>query len=220
MRAINKYIKILIVIPIILILLVVLYQLNYWNLIPKKSYTAEYFNITTIKSNTDYNNNSIDDYTDILNGARNYIETKPKYKSAYYAGGYPPDGIGVCTDAVWSSFKEAGYNLKDLVDEDIKNNLISYTTITKPDPNIDFRRVRNLYIFFERNALSLTLDTNKIEEWQPGDIVIYDNSHIAIVSDKRNKDGKPYIIHHGGQPVLEEDALTRNKVIGHYRWMI
>lgn len=218
MNIMNKYIKILIVIPFILILLIVIHQLNYWNLIPKKSYTADNFNITTIKSTTDYNNNNIDDYTDILIGARKYVEANPQYKSAYYAGGYPPERIGVCTDVIWSAFKEAGYNLKDLIDLDIKSNLNSYTTITKPDPNIDFRRVRNLFIFFERNSVSITLDTTKIEQWQPGDIVIYDNSHIAIVSDKRNKDGKPYIIHHGGQPVLEEDALTRNKIIGHFRW--
>jgi uncharacterized protein YijF (DUF1287 family) len=214
----KKYAKIIITFIAILIVLTITQQLKYWNIIPKKSYTADNFGITTIKSNEDYNNSNIDDYTDILNGARKYVETKPKYKSAYYAGEYPPGGVGVCTDVIWSAFKEAGYNLKDLVDEDIKNNLSSYLTITKPDPNIDFRRVRNLYIFFERNATSLTLDSNKIEEWQPGDIVVYDKSHIAIISDKRNKNGKPYIIHHGGQPVLEEDALTRMIIIGHYRW--
>ena len=86
------------------------------------------------------------------------------------------------------------------------------------DKNIDYRRVRNLKIFFDRNASSLTTDMKQIEKWQGGDIVIFPN-HIAVVSDRRNKEGIPYIIHHGGQPVYEEDALKRYKgnILGHYR---
>ncbi|MEA4988825.1 MAG: DUF1287 domain-containing protein [Anaerovorax sp.] len=195
-----------------------LYALKFWNIIPDQSYTAEDFGIQTIKSETDYNKNGTDDFTDILLGARSYVQTKPAYKSAYYSGGYPPDGVGVCTDVIWKAFQNAGYSLKDLVDDDIAKNLTSYTTITKPDPNIDFRRVRNLKIFFDRTASSLTLDVSSVEKWQPGDIVVYHN-HIAIVSNKRNKNGRPYIIHNAGQPNLEEDALTRQEIIGHYRWI-
>lgn len=188
-----------------------------FNIIPLPYFTANDFKIQTLKSKIDCDNDGIDDYTDIFIGARKYVDTKPKYKSEYYAGGYPPDGIGVCTDVVWNAFLNAGYDLKSLVDKDIKNNLSEYTSIEKPDPNIDFRRVQNLKIFFKRNAEELTLDTEKIEEWQPGDIIIY-NKHIGILSDKRNFKGKPYLIHNAGQPVLEEDALTRLEIIGHYRW--
>ncbi|MPN14651.1 hypothetical protein SDC9_161978 [bioreactor metagenome] len=42
--------------------------------------------------------------------------------------------------------------------------------------------------------------------------------HIAIISDKRNKDGKPFIIHHGSDPAMEEDHLMAGKIAGHYRW--
>ena len=35
-----------------------------------------------------------------------------------------------------------------------------------PDQNIDFRRVKNLYVFFNLNAESLTTDISKISEWQ------------------------------------------------------
>ena len=85
--------------------------------------------------------------------------------------------------------------------------------------NIDFRRVRNLRIFFEEYAISLTLDINEIAEWQPGDIVIFENDkHIGIISDKRNKDGQPYVIHNGGQPNREEDYLSKSAVTGHYRF--
>lgn len=73
-------------------------------------------------------------------------------------------------------------------------------------------------MFFERYAVTLTLDTSQIDEWQPGDIVTYGTKHIAIVSDRRNKKGIPYIIHNSGQPVREENALTRQSVSGHYRF--
>ena len=193
--------------------------LSYYNLIPQKTYTAEDFGIETVISQNDQNGNGIDDYTDIMLGARADAKNKPRYKSAYYAGGYPPANEGVCTDLVWRAFLNAGYSLKDMVNADIAANIEAYPRVNgKPDPNIDFRRVPNLKVFFDRNATSLTLDPYEIEAWQPGDIVTYGTSHIAIVSDKRNRDGMAYIIHNGGQPVREEDALTRQEISGHYRF--
>lgn len=195
------------------------YYLSYYNLIPQKTYTAEDFGIETVISQNDQNGNGIDDYTDIMLGARADAKNKPRYKSAYYAGGYPPANEGVCTDLVWRAFLNAGYSLKDMVNADIAANIEAYPRVNgKPDPNIDFRRVPNLKVFFDRNATSLTLDPYEIEAWQPGDIVTYGTSHIAIVSDKRNRDGMAYIIHNGGQPVREEDALTRQEISGHYRF--
>jgi uncharacterized protein YijF (DUF1287 family) len=106
-----------------------------------------------------------------------------------------------------------------MVDNDIKSRPEAYIQITKHDTNIDFRRVRNLRVFFDKYAVSLTTDINDISEWQPGDIIIFnDNSHIGIVSDKRNRDGNTYIIHNGGQPNREEDYLKRTKVVAHYRF--
>ena len=54
----------------------------------------------------------------------------------------------------------------------------------------------------------------------PGDIVVFSPSHIGIISDKRNKDGIPYLIHHGGQPNKEEDCIIKRdmEITGHYRW--
>ena len=187
-----------------------------------KTYNANDFNIATITSQTDYDNDGIDDYTDILQGARIEAENKPTYKSVYYAGGYPPDNEGVCTDVIWRALKNAGYSLKDMIDEDIKNNVSAYPRVEgKPDPNIDFRRVPNLKIYFERNHITLTKDLTQIAEWQPGDIVVFGNSHIGIISDKRNKKGIPFLIHNGGQPLREENILelynNHNPISGHFR---
>ena len=193
--------------------------LDYYNLMPKKSYNADDFGIETLKSTTDFDGDGVDDYCDIMLGARQDAENKPRYKSEYYNDAYPPDNIGVCTDVVWRAFKAAGYDLRAMVSKDIEANVNQYPNVQKPDSNIDFRRVKNLRVFFDKYATVLTTDTQDIEQWQPGDIVIFNNNtHIGIVSDKRNYDGQPYIIHNGGQPNREEDYLKRCEVVAHYRF--
>ena len=99
------------------------------------------------------------------------------------------------------------------------SNFDTSANIDKVDKNIDFRRVQNLRIYFKNTAISLTTDVYDIDEWQGGDIVIFDR-HIGIVSDKRNKNGVPFLIHHANpyQINYEEDVLeNRNDIIGHYR---
>ena len=214
--------KIVIVFVIILILIIIAISVLFIFQKFKKVYAAKDFEIETIKSKIDFDNDGIDDYTDILQGARIESKNKPKYKSAYYSGGYPPDNEGVCTDVIWRAMKNAGYSLKDMVDEDIKENTEQYPRVEgKPDPNIDFRRVPNLKVYFERNQINLTTDLGKIEEWQPGDIVVFGTSHIGIISDKRNKKGIPYLIHNGGQLLREEDILELynqyENISGHFR---
>jgi uncharacterized protein YijF (DUF1287 family) len=182
-------------------------------------YSASRFGLETVYSTVDYNQNGVDDYTDILLGARIDAENRPTYDGSYFDGGYPPDNIGVCTDVVWRAFKNAGYSLRDMVDRDIMNRPEAYPAIKKRDNNIDFRRVRNLRVFFDTYAVSLTTDIDAIAEWQPGDIVIFgDNQHIGIVSDKRNFRGQPYILHNGGQKKREENYLPKGKVTAHYRF--
>lgn len=198
---------------------IVLMLADYYNLLPVKNYYAQDFGIETLLSETDADADGIDDFTDIMLGARKDAKKHPDYDGAYVDGGYPPDDIGVCTDVIWRAFKNAGYSLKDMIDKDIATNIEDYTRVDKPDTNIDFRRVPNLRVFFEKYATVLTNDISVISEWQPGDIVIFgDNKHIGIVSDKRNKEGQPYIIHNGGQPNREEDLFKRNLPTGHYRF--
>ena len=69
----------------------------------------------------------------------------------------------------------------NLVNEHIKTNKNLYD-IDVIDKNIDFRRVQNLKVYLDNNAIVLTNDINKIKEWQGGDIVVF-NNHIGIVSD-------------------------------------
>ena len=211
--------KIVIVNIFVIICLFVLgYLLYYFNFIPHRKYTNEDFNIKTYVSNIDKDNDGIDDQTDILINTRKYIITKPKYKSKYYGTGYPDDNYGVCTDVVAFALKDTGYDLRELVNNHVKENRNLYD-IDVIDKNIDFRRVLNLKTYFDYNAISLTTDVKRIEEWQGGDIVVF-KRHIGIVSDKRNRKGINFVIHHANpyQRYYEEDILeNRDDIIGHYR---
>ncbi len=213
----KSIITIIIFLIIITILLTVFY---FFDIIGHKQYSNSDFNIETYISNIDKDSDGIDDQTDILNNVRNYIAKKPKYKSKYYGTGYPDDEYGVCTDVVAFGLKDAGYNLMELVNEDISNHKEKYN-IETIDKNIDFRRVKNLDVYFKNNHIVLTTDLSKIEEWQGGDIIVFKN-HIGIISDKRNKNGIPFLIHHANpvQINYEEDVLElyeQDYIIGHYR---
>ena len=211
----NKKVVVIIILAILLSLMLTLYNFNY---LPHKKYTNQDFDIKTYKSAIDKDNDGIDDQTDILQNTRKYIAKKPKYKSKYYETGYPNDNYGVCTDVVAFALLEAGYDLKELVNEDIKKNKELYN-IDIIDKNIDFRRVKNLQVYFKNNAIFLTTDINDITAWQGGDIVIF-KKHIGIVSDKRNKKGISFIIHHANpfQLYYEEDVLEKyTDIVGHYR---
>ena len=188
--------------------------------------------VEKITINSDKDNDGILDLNDIVEGAREDAIVRPVYKDAYYNGGYPPSNEGVCTDVIWRAFKNAGYDLKKMLDDDIRQNINDYPRIkgSKPDSNIDFRRVPNLISYFKKYANILTnelepYDIKNLKEWQGGDIVVFDMpyEHIAIVSDERRHDGVPLIIHNGGPYTKEEDALVYwneniSKIIWHFRF--
>ncbi len=219
----------------ILILIIFLILICTYIVIPYKSIINEsIFNVFKPKfhvpenfSKVDNNKNGIADALDIVNGAHKEVLNKTKYISNYFSGGYPPETEGVCTDVIWRGFKAAGINLKDLIDEDIKNNTKLYPRVEgKPEPNIDFRRVPNQDVFFSRHCISLTTevkarDEENLKQWQPGDIVVFlkGYEHIGIISDKRDKNGIPYVIHNT-KPHATTIKLSwfTEPIHGHYRW--
>jgi len=174
--------KRIIILFFLIFLLLGYFVLSYFHLIPKRSYSNADFGIFDYVSEVDFDQDGVDDQTDLLLGARAYVETKPKYQSKYYASGFPNDEYGVCTDVVSYAFLASGYNLMELVSQDILNHPQDYGEDVG-DKNIDFRRVRNLNVFFLHHAKVLTTDIFDISQWQGGDIVVFPN-HIAIVSVK------------------------------------
>jgi uncharacterized protein YijF (DUF1287 family) len=190
--------------------------------------------IESLLSGNDEDDDGIDDFEDIIQGARADALNMSEYRDAYYRGGYPPENEGVCTDVIWRAFRNAGFQLKDLVDSDIKNYTGEYKRVSEsggPDPNIDFRRIPNLVVYFDKYAKNLTNeilsgDEENLYEWQGGDIVVFGGriKHIGIISDKRNTYGVPYLIHNAGPYTVEEDSLiywnSISEITRHYRWII
>ena len=89
---------------------------------------------------------------------------------------------------------------------------------------VDPRRVPNLACYLSRHALVLTRDTSAsaLAHWQPGDIVcwktIFGRDHIGVISDGLDLGGVPFVIHNE-YGCVEENCLTRWKIVGHYRFV-
>lgn len=155
------------------------------------------------------------------------------YDGSYFKIKYPngdiPSNKGVCTDVVIRSYRSLNIDLQKLVHLDIKNNLhlypINMWNQTKPDTNIDHRRVKNLMVFFKRHGESLPI-TNNASDYKPGDIItwnigwIKEIPHIGIVINQKSKDKKRYlIVHNIGMGPKINDVLFAYKITGHYRYI-
>jgi len=138
--------------------------------------------VERIVSSSDRDGDGIYDLDDIVQGARKDLAAKPTYKDAYYAGGYPPDNEGVCTDVIWRALQNAGYNLKVMMDRDIKENPGDYPRVGgSPEPNIDFRRVPNQEAFFKKYADMLTTE---IKPWNPENLKQGTEGTVPVVNYK------------------------------------
>ncbi len=153
------------------------------------------------------------------------------YDGAYFSIDYPngdiPNHIGVCTDVVIRSYRKLGIDLQRLVHEDMNENFSDYPSkriwgLTKPDPNIDHRRVPNLQVFFKKFGKTLII-SNDPKDFQPGDIVSWmlpgNLPHIGIVSNILDEQSGNYkIVHNIGAGPQLEDRLFAYKITGHYRY--
>lgn len=147
------------------------------------------------------------------------------YRKISYPNGDVPDFLGVCTDVVIRSYRKLGIDLQKDIHEDMKENFNAYPKLwglSKPDPNIDHRRVPNLQTLFKRKGILLpkTKDPN---DYVAGDIVSWmlpaNLPHIGIVIDSRlGNSSKPLIVHNIGSGPVVEDILFDYPITGHYRY--
>lgn len=165
----------------------------------------------------------------IVTAARKQVGVTLSYEPAYvvldYPGGDVPRESGVCTDVVIRALRDGlAKDLQKLVHEDMKANFSAYPKnwgLSRPDKNIDHRRVPNLQAFFKRRGCSLPV-TKEAADYQPGDLVTCtvppNLPHVMIVSDKKTADGIPLVIHNIGRGAQEENRLFDFPLTGHYRW--
>lgn len=155
-----------------------------------------------------------------------------RYDGSYLKIDYPmgdvPDAIGVCTDVVIRSYRQLGIDLQELLHKDIKRNFRRYPNqsrwgLSRPDTNIDHRRVPNLRIFLERHGLSLPVSDEAID-YLPGDLVTWklNNNmvHIGIVANMYVNEfsDRRMIIHNIGSGPELGDILFEYDITGHYRY--
>ena len=149
----------------------------------------------------------------------------PSYFSISYPNGDIPSDRGVCTDVIIRAYRKVGIDLQKEIHEDIKLNFDKYPKnwgLTKPDKNIDHRRVPNLMFFFARKGEVKPI-SNESSDYLPGDIVCWNLgggiTHIGIIVDEKSADGERNLIVHniGGGQVLA-DCMFDYKIIGHYRY--
>jgi uncharacterized protein len=149
----------------------------------------------------------------------------PGYFRIPYPNGDLPANRGVCTDVIIRAYRKLGIDLQKEVHEDIKNNLSVYPKywgLSKPDKNIDHRRVPNLMKFFSRHGLVKPVTTNP-GDYLPGDLVCWNLgggiTHIGLVVNLKSTDNQRCLIVHniGGGQVLA-DCLFQFRIIGHYSY--
>ena len=191
---------------------------------------------------SDEDNDGINDQKDIMLGAKEQLRDPAKNifleenEPNYYQNGDPPGNLAISTDIIARAFMAAGFNLRELVYKDIKENFDQYPLKeiwgqTAPDPNIDYRRIQNLEVFFRRNAKVLDIsfnysDENSLNEWLPGDIVFFDmdrdgyTDNVGIISDSTTRDGIPKVIYNYIDPgyTIEENILKERIITAHYRF--
>jgi uncharacterized protein YijF (DUF1287 family) len=163
----------------------------------------------------------------ILEGAYQQVGTTRIYDGSYrrlsFPGGDVPLERGVCTDVLVRAYRHVGLDLQLLVNQDMSHSFQSYPRIwglSRPDPNIDHRRVPNLAVFFRRNGTTLPVSI-RASDYLAGDIVTWRLAsgvpHIGLVSD-RSHGGRPLVIHNIGAGAQVEDVLFAYVVTGHYRY--
>ncbi len=163
-----------------------------------------------------------------LERTRHRVAYDGGYYPIDYPGGDVPQGIGVCTDVVIRAYRQLGIDLQVLVHQDIQKNFSCYPSrklwgLTRPDPNIDHRRVPNLRVYFSRHGVELPISSHG-GDYRPGDLVTWmlpgNLPHIGIVTNKRRRlTGRPMIVHNIGRGPMLEDMLFDYPITGHYRFL-
>jgi len=153
------------------------------------------------------------------------ISYDPAYVKLDYPGGDLPIEKGVCADVIIRAFRKGGIDLQKEIHEDMARNFSAYPNkwgLSRPDSNIDHRRVPNLMTYFNRKQKALRINRDP-KDYLPGDVVAWDLGngllHIGIVVNRRSQESRNFhVVHNIGAGAKMEDVLFAWPIIGHYRY--
>ena len=153
----------------------------------------------------------------LVRAARAQIGVTRSYDGSYQALSYPGGDVsqstGVCIDVVIRALRTAfGFDLQKHIHDDMRANFNAYPNLwglSRPDQNIDHRRVPNLETYLSRHGYE-----REPSNWAAGDIVSMRLAssglpHVVVLSDQRGRDGLPLAIHNIGRGAREEPVLGR-----------
>jgi len=190
------------------------------------------------QSNDIESHNLSDIQRDIVLKALELLDEDIKYGYDVFPDtGYPSSNVWISTDVISVTLRDCGYDLMDLIYEDMNEHKEDYPMDIKGRKTaikyIDFRDVFFQEQFFKRNALTtLPLEYDKENEnnnflWQAGDIVYFqfdENNPYkdlgGFISPNKNNDGIPLVIMISKElgKVCEVDKLLEYKIVGHFRY--
>jgi uncharacterized protein len=159
-----------------------------------------------------------------LERTRHQVTYDPAYVRLAYPGGDVAADRGVCADVVIRAYRAVGIDLQRLVHEDMVRAFSRYPDLwglSRPDRNIDHRRVPNLETFFRRHGRVLPVSRDP-RAYRPGDLVSWrlpdGRPHIGIVATRVSADGTPLVVHNIGAGPRLEDRLFDFAIAGHFRY--
>jgi uncharacterized protein YijF (DUF1287 family) len=155
---------------------------------------------------------------------RSRVSYDGSYRRIPYPGGDVPETTGVCTDVVIRAYRQIGVDLQVKVHEDMARAFRSYPQLwgmSRPDANIDHRRVPNLQTYLRRFGAQLPISRDP-GMYRAGDLVTWmlprNLPHIGIVIGDKSADGTPLVVHNIGRGPEVESILFAYPITGHYRY--
>lgn len=160
--------------------------------------------------------------------ARHRVVYDPAYVAIDYPWGDVAADRGVCADVIVRAYRALGIDLQQRVHEDMSAHFSAYPAdwgLSRPDPNIDHRRVLNLETYFERRGARLPPSADPAD-FLPGDVVAWNLRgdagklpHMGVVLDRRGPSGAPLVAHNIGAGPQVEDVLFAWPMTGRYRYV-
>lgn len=145
------------------------------------------------------------------------------YRIINYPFGDVPSNIGVCTDVIIRAYRITGYDFQESIHRSITGRMNYYYPIRtknygdKPDSNIDHRRVRIIKKYLDLHWPESRITDTK--DYQPGDIVFWDNWHIGILIDEKVEGtNRYYCVHNIGSGPVKGDVHYDEEKLEHFRF--